>query len=118
MKRNLIISLIILVMMIIMFVVGLYAGGWFWLSTNGYENLSPSITTLIDQGGINSLTDEAKEMLPFAWCFPVALAFAPLILSLFVLLGGSGKGHKNLHGNARFANRREIKKVWYTEPEK
>lgn len=118
MNRTLTICLIILVLMIVMFVVGLYAGGWYWLSMNGYQNVSPSLLTLINQGGIHSLSDKSKEMLPWAWCFPVGLAFLPVVLTLFIWLGGGNKNNRNLHGNARFASRSEIRRVWYTEKEK
>ncbi|WP_244370539.1 hypothetical protein [Rahnella sp. ChDrAdgB13] len=117
MKRNLTICLIILVMMAVMFIFGLYAGGWFWLSVTGYQNLSPTLMTLINQGGIHSLNDKAKEMLPWAWCIPLALGFLPAGLGLFIWLGLSSK-HRSLHGDARFATRHEIRKVWYTESEK
>jgi len=118
MKRNLTVYLIILVLMVIMFVFGLYAGGWFWLSVTGYQNIQPSLTTLISQGGIHSLNDKAKEMLPWAWCFPLALGFLPAGLGLLIWLGKGMGGHRFLHGNARFANRSELRKIWYTESEK
>ncbi|UDJ88656.1 hypothetical protein IRM68_17990 (plasmid) [Erwinia amylovora] len=104
--------------MLAMFIIGLWAGGWFWLSVNGYQNTYPTLMTLINQGGIESLNDKAKEMLPWAWCFPVGFTFMPLILTLIVWLGAGSNKHRNLHGNARFATRQEIRKVLYTEKEK
>lgn len=118
MKRNLVVCAVIFLLMVIMFVIGLYAGGWFWLSVTGYKNASPSLLTLINQGGIHSLNDKAKEMLPWAWCIPVALGFLPAGLCLLIWLGGGMKGAESLHGNARFANPRELRKIWYTENEK
>ena len=118
MKQKLTISAIVLAAMLIMFLIGLYLGGWFWLSMNGYQNVSPSLLTLINQGGIYSLSDKSKEMLPWAWCFPVGFTFLPLILTLVVWLGLGNSKHRNLHGSARFATRHEIRRVWYTEKEK
>lgn len=118
MKQRLTIGVIVLAAMLIMFITGLYLGGWFWLSMNGYQNVSPSLLTLINQGGIYSLSDKSKEMLPWAWCFPVGFTFLPLILTLVVWLGAGSNKHRNLHGSARFATRHEIRRVWYTEKEK
>ncbi|WNV99723.1 hypothetical protein RRJ51_27700 (plasmid) [Klebsiella pneumoniae] len=102
---------------IICFIIGLYAGGWAWYALTGYPDKIPSLMTLFDLGKI-SLTDKSKIMLPWAWAVTAVITFLPTGITLFIFLGGGDKGLRSLHGNARFANKRELKKIWYTEPEK
>ncbi|MCW0309919.1 hypothetical protein NB725_004372 [Pantoea ananatis] len=107
---------LILFLTAIFFVLGLYAGGWAWYYMSGFKYGTPGLFTLINQGGF-SLTDRAKIMLPWAWCVAVAITFLPLVITVITLLPKSDSG-SNLHGNARFANRRETKRFWYTGSEK
>ncbi|EEF2701803.1 hypothetical protein FVB86_20695 [Salmonella enterica] len=109
---------VILVLVVVFFIIGLYAGGWTWLYFLGVPNPSPSLFTLLDQGGVHSLTDKAKMLLPWAWCVTAAITFLPVGITLLALFGRSDGNRQDLHGSARFANKRELKRIWYTEPER
>lgn len=102
---------------VVCFIVGLYFGGWVWLKLNGHSAPLPSLFTLIDQGNL-SLTNKSKMLLPWAWCATVAITFLPTGITLLAFMGRGDGNPRNLHGNARFANRRELRNIWYTEPEK
>ncbi|HIE7193032.1 TPA: hypothetical protein ACXPBJ_004433 [Salmonella enterica] len=108
---------VILVLCCVFFIIGLYAGGWMWLTLSGVHDRSPSLFTLINQGGITSLTDRSRMLLPWAWVVTVLITFFPAGVSLFALTVGRDGNRKDLHGNARFANRRELRRMWYTGPE-
>lgn len=109
--------LLILLMTAIFFVIGLYAGGWAWYSMTGYHRGTPGLFTLLSQGEI-SLTNKGKVMLPWAWCVTAAITFLPVGLTVLSFLAKTDNSQNNLHGRARFANRRELRKIWYTENEK
>ncbi|WP_235655633.1 hypothetical protein [Candidatus Williamhamiltonella defendens] len=70
-----------------------------------------TLTTLIEAGAF-SLTDRQKIFLPWAWCVTVALTFLPLGLTLFALLLGKTP-KKSLHGDARFASKKELNAFKY-----
>ncbi len=99
------------------FVIGLYAGGWMWLELSGVDS-SPSLMTLISQGGLPALNDRARMLLPWAWCVTVAITFFPAGVSLLAMTHGADGNRKDLHGNARFAGKRELRRFWYEGPEK
>ncbi|HIC1896471.1 TPA: hypothetical protein ACW0P3_004287 [Citrobacter freundii] len=109
--------LVILLLTLVCFLIGLYAGGWAWYSMTGYRQGTPGLFTLLSQGEI-SLTDKGKVMLPWAWCVTAVITFLPTGITLFSYLARTDNSQNNLHGNARFANRRELRKIWYTESEK
>lgn len=109
--------LLILLLTLVCFFIGLYAGGWAWYAMTGYRQGTPGLFTLLSQGEI-SLTDKGKVMLPWAWCVTAAITFLPTGITLFSYLARKDNSQNNLHGNARFANRRELRKIWYTESEK
>lgn len=109
--------MLILVLTLICFVIGLYMGGWAWYAMTGDQHGSVGLLTLMNQGEI-SLTNKAKAMLPWAWCVTAAITFLPTGISLLSFLARKDNSQNNLHGRARFANRRELRKIWYTESEK
>lgn len=109
--------LLILLLTLVCFLIGLYAGGWAWYAMIGYRQGTPGLFTLLSQGEI-SLTDKGKVMLPWAWCVTAVITFLPTGITLFSYLAKTDNSQNNLHGNARFANRRELRKIWYTESEK
>ncbi|EAW9501067.1 hypothetical protein NYF95_002432 [Salmonella enterica] len=109
--------LVIVALCGVFFIIGLYAGGWVWLTLSGVPSPSLSMMTLINQGGIPSLTDQARMLLPWAWCVTAAITFFPAGVSLIAMTKGADGNRKDLHGNARFANRRELRRLWYTGPE-
>lgn len=98
------------------FLIGLYAGGWVWLRLCADPLSSPGLMTLLDQGEL-SLTDKSKMLLPWAWCVTAAITFLPTGVTLFAFAGMGEGRQRHLHGNACFANRRELRKIWYTGPE-
>ncbi|ACQ67169.1 hypothetical protein [Candidatus Hamiltonella defensa] len=98
-------------MMMVFFVIGLFVGGGVYLLLIGGSFGQVTLTTLIESGAF-SLTDRQKIFLPWAWCVTVALTFLPLGLTLFVLLLGKTP-KKSLHGDARFANKKELNAFKY-----
>lgn len=109
--------LMILLLTAICFVIGLYAGGWAWFAMTGFQKNVPGVFTLLSLGDI-SLTDKGKTMLPWAWCVTAVITFLPTGITLISILARMDNIQNNLHGKARFANRRELRRIWYTENEK
>lgn len=109
--------MVILMLTAVCFVIGLYAGGWAWFLMTGFHREIPGLFTLLSQGEL-SLTDKGKIMLPWAWCVTVAITFLPTGITLLTFLARTDNSQNNLHGRARFANRRKLRKIWYTESEK
>lgn len=101
----------ILVLTLIFFVIGLYCGSFTWLLLSGGGVEHTAWDTLFNAGAF-SLTNRQKILLPWAWCVTVAVTFLPLLLTSLVFFIGSG-GNKKLHGNARFANDRELRLFTY-----
>lgn len=102
---------------VVFFLVGLYLGGWVWLWLCDDRMVSPNLMTLLQQGTL-SLTDKRKMMLPWAWCVTAAITFLPVGFSLLAFFSGGKNRGDNLHGEARFATKNELRKIWYTGPEK
>ncbi|EOZ1278609.1 hypothetical protein ACQJ38_004399 [Escherichia coli] len=109
--------IVIIALCCLFFVIGLYAGGWMWLELSGVDS-SPSLMTLISQGGLPALNDRARMLLPWVWCVTVAITFFPAGVSLLAMTHGADGNRKDLHGNARFAGKRELRRFWYEGPEK
>ncbi len=59
-----------------------------WLTLSGVHDRAPSLFTLINQGGITSLTDRSRMLLPRAWVVTVLITFFPAGVSLLLLLLG------------------------------
>ncbi|HAS8353305.1 TPA: hypothetical protein I7721_19660 [Vibrio vulnificus] len=96
----------IIVLMIVFFVIGLYVGGGVYLTLTGGDFRQAALNTLLNAGDF-SLTDRQKVFLPWSWCVTVALTFLPVGLTVFVLFLGKNK-KTTLHGDARFANNKEL----------
>ena len=105
------IAIAIIVLMMVFFVIGLYIGGCLYLGLTSGSFRHGAITTLIDVGAF-SLTSRQKMFLPWAWCVTVAFTFLPLGLTLFALFLGKNK-KTTLHGDARFANKKELNAFKY-----
>ena len=90
------------------FVLGLYAGGAVFLLMIGSEVDAVTFHTLFDAG------HQALGLayLPWAWCVTAAITFLPVGLLLLALLVRI-KPKQSLHGNARFANNRELRAFEY-----
>ncbi|WP_072013052.1 hypothetical protein [Pectobacterium carotovorum] len=108
--------LVIVALCCLFFIVGLYAGGWVWITLSDVKQ-PLSLLTLFNQGGVQSLTDKSRMLLPWAWSITAAITFFPAGVSLLAMTSGSNGNRKDLHGNARFANKRELRRLWYTGPE-
>lgn len=101
----------IIVLMMVFFVIGLYVGGGVYLTLTGGDFRRAALNTLLNAGDF-SLTDRQKVFLPWSWCVTVALTFLPVGLTLFVLFLGKSK-KTTLHGDARFANKKELNAFKY-----
>lgn len=103
--------ILIIVLTALFFVLGLFAGGATYLMLTGNDYHQTSFNTLLMAGDF-SLTSRQKIYLPWAWCVTAALTFLPTGMMLLMLFGGK-KNQNNLHGNARFANGRELESLEY-----
>lgn len=104
-------TLFILLMVAVFFVLGLYAGGWVFLLLTGGEVEAVSYRTLLDARHY-PLSDRRMVFLPWSWCVTAALTFLPLGLTLLALFWRF-KPQRSLHGDARFANDRELRAFEY-----
>lgn len=104
------ITLMVLVLMAIFFVVGLYAGGAFFLRMTGDQVIMAWDT--LWNARLLPLSDRRLFFLPWAWSVTAAITFLPagLVLMAMVL---RLKPKTSLHGDARFANDRELRQFEY-----
>jgi hypothetical protein len=105
------ILLFIIILTAVLFVIGLYAGGAMYLALTYGDWHKVSIYTLLNAGDF-SLTNRQKIFLPWSWCITAALTFLPTAMTLIAMLG-RGNTNSALHGNARFANNKELKAFKY-----
>lgn len=106
------ISLAVLFMSIVFALIGLYAGGALFLYLTDADPLTVTWHTMIDASNKGFVLDDAKLMyLPWCACLTIAVTFLPLVLTLIALF--TGKGVSSLHGNARFANEKELRLFEY-----
>lgn len=105
------ITIAIIVLMMVFFVIGLYIGGGVYLTLTGGNFRQAALFTLINAGDF-SLTDRQKMFLPWSWCVTVAFTFLPVGLTLFALFLGMNK-KTSLHGDARFAGKKELNAFKY-----
>lgn len=105
------IMLMVLVMMAVCFVGGVYAGGALFLKLTGSPVSGLTWNTLWDARHL-PFTDRRLLFLPWSWCATAALTFLPVCLTL-VALWTRLKPRTSLHGDARFANARELKQFEY-----
>lgn len=105
------IAIAIIVLMMAFFMIGLYVGGGVYLLLIGGSFGQATLTTLMDLGEF-SLTHRQKMFLPWAWCVTVAFTFLPMGLTFFALLIVKNK-KTNFHGDARFANKKELNAFKY-----
>ncbi|PUA41537.1 hypothetical protein C5U62_31505 [Pseudomonas protegens] len=103
------VSLVILVLMVLFFIGGLYAGGALFLWLTDGHTAALEVGTLFTASRL-PWTDPRMEYLPWSWCVTVALTFLPVGMTLLALIGKKGA---SLHGDARFANNRELRLFEY-----
>lgn len=112
------VSLLVLALMCLFFFGGLYAGGVLYQLLTYHTIYAISYRTLIDLYNASSVypvNDRRLMFLPWAWCLTIGIGFLPLIITAVSIIGG-GKSNKNLHGNARFANKKELAMFEYKGP--
>ena len=105
------VSLSILILMAVCFVIGLYAGGALFLHLNHMPLAGLSWDTLWQARTI-PWNDKRVLYLPWSWCVTAGLTFLPAgaaLLAVFFRL----KPKTTLHGDARFANNRELRQFEY-----
>ena len=105
------VSLSILGLMAVCFVIGLYAGGALFLHLTHAPLAGLSWDTLWQARTI-SWNDKRVLYLPWSWCVTAGLTFLPAgaaLLAIFFRL----KPKTTLHGDARFANDRELRQFEY-----
>lgn len=103
--------LLVLVLVIVCFIGGCYAGGAVFLKLTGGKIGSVSLTTLWDARHL-PLNDRRILYLPWSWCVTAAITFLPIGIALFSLLMRLNPVSA-LHGDARFANARELRQFEY-----
>jgi hypothetical protein len=93
------------------FLIGLYAGGAVFLHLTGAQLSSVSWDTLW-QARQTPWKDTRVLYLPWCWCITAAITFLPVgfaLMAFFFRL----KPKTTLHGDARFANEREMRLFEY-----
>ncbi|WP_054092982.1 hypothetical protein, partial [Pseudomonas savastanoi] len=96
------VSLSIVVMMVVCFVIGLYAGGALFLHLTQGHFAGLSWDTLWEARKL-PWNDRRMLYVPWSWCVTAALTFLPVgitLMAIFMRL----KPKTSLHGDARFAN--------------
>lgn len=104
-------TLLVLVLMLVFFVGGLYAGGATFLKLTTGGTVGLSWDTLWEARHM-AITDRRMLYLPWSWCVTAAITFFPLAVTLLVFFFRF-KPTTSLHGDARFANARELRAFEY-----
>lgn len=104
-------TLLVLVLMVVCFVGGLYAGGALFLHLTAGSFMGLSWNTLWEARHI-PLNDRRVLFLPWSWCVTAAITFLPVGITLFAILFKL-KPKTSLHGDARFANDKELRLFEY-----
>lgn len=105
-------TLIVVFLMAVFFLLGLYVGGGVFLQITAGDYSGVTYRTLFDARHL-ALDDSRLVYLPWAWCLTAALTFLPVGLTLLALLARV-KPKRSLHGDARFANDKELRAFEYT----
>jgi hypothetical protein len=104
-------TLAILVLMVVCFIGGLYAGAALYLHLAG-GNVSTMAWNTLWEAGHLPLSDRRLLYLPWAWCATAAITFLPVGVALMAIFMGL-KPKTSLHGDARFATDRELRQFEY-----
>ena len=100
------VTLAVAVLTVVFSVMGIYAGGALFLQLTDGNSNGVTWHTLIDAGRF-SVTDRRLVYLPWSWCATAAIALLPIGVSLMALFMRM-KPVSSLHGDARFANDKEL----------
>ncbi|WP_456293274.1 hypothetical protein [Pseudomonas sp. AK106] len=104
-------TLLVITLMLVCFVGGVYAGGALFLHLTQGSFAGLSWETLWEARHI-PLNDRRILYLPWSWCLTAALTFMPAgitVMAIFIRL----KPKTSLHGDARFANDKELRQFEY-----
>jgi TRAP-type C4-dicarboxylate transport system permease small subunit len=104
-------TFMVLCLMAVCFVIGLYAGGAMFLHLTGAQLSSVSWDTLWEARH-TPWKDTRVLYLPWSWCMTAAITFLPVgfaLMAFFFRL----KAKTTLHGDARFANNKELRQFEY-----
>lgn len=93
------------------FVLGLYAGAAAYLQVTTGSTAGMGLTTLFDANAV-AMRGVINAYLPWAWALTAAITLFPIGVLLLAYFS-SGAAQNWLHGNARFANDRELKQFAY-----
>jgi hypothetical protein len=104
-------SLLVITLMLVCFVGGLYAGGALFLHLTQGSFTGLSWDTLWEARHI-PFNDRRILYLPWSWCVTAALTFLPVGVTVMAILIRL-KPKTSLHGDARFANDKELRQFEY-----
>lgn len=104
-------TLLVITLMLVCFVGGLYAGGALFLHLTQGSFTRLSWDTLWEARHI-PLNDRRILYLPWSWCVTAALTFLPVGVTVMAILIRL-KPKTSLHGDARFANDKELRQFEY-----
>ncbi|KFF42186.1 hypothetical protein JH25_27865 [Pseudomonas sp. BRG-100] len=105
-------TLLVLVLILVCFVGGLYAGSALFLKlTAGNAMTGLTWHTLWDARHL-ALNDRRMLFVPWSWCLTAAITFLPVGITLFALYFRLSPT-TSLHGDARFANAQELRQFEY-----
>lgn len=105
------VTLAVLGLIVVFFIGGLYAGAATFLQLTTGSMAGMSLMTLIEVSEQSSIQG-LSVYLPWSWAVTAAITFLPVGMTLLLLMGRI-KGPNDLHGNARFANNKEMEQFAY-----
>ena len=104
-------TLMVVVLMMMCFVAGLYAGGALFLKLTDGDMSLVSWNTLWEARHF-PWNDRRIIYLPWSWCVTAAITFMPAAVTLIAVFFKLNP-KTSLHGDARFANNRELRLFEY-----
>ena len=105
------IMLVILALTGLCFIGGMYAGAAAYLQVTTGSTHGMAFNTLLQANDL-ALQGRAEAFLPWAWALTLAITVFPIGVWLAALMSRV-RPQNTLHGNARFANARELKQFAY-----
>ncbi|MDN4500162.1 hypothetical protein QYE73_23005 [Pseudomonas mosselii] len=103
--------LVILALTGVFFIGGMYAGSAVYLLATTGSAEGTAFRTLLDANN-QALAGRVQVYLPWAWATTLAVTLFPIGVWLVALISRI-RPQNTLHGNARFANARELKQFAY-----
>lgn len=104
--------LVVILLTLVMAIVGVYAGAALFYGLTQVDPMHATWHTLLDASKSKQLTDKQLMFLPWCWCLAAGIALLPIGISLMAFFGRY-KEVSDLHGNARFANAKELRLFKY-----